>query len=71
MFGIGGLYGIVILGKKIVGSGYTELEKKYVDRMIRFLSVSVQNGLHYESSITEPKTGLFTHDYFNRRLEEA
>jgi len=71
MFGIGGLYGIVILGKKIVGNEYSELEKKYVDRMIRFLSVSMQNGLHYESSITDPKTGLFTHDYFVRRLDET
>lgn len=71
MYGIGGLYGVVILGSKIVGEGYSELEKKYVDRMIRFLSVSVQNGLHYESSITDPKTGLFTHDYFIRRLDEA
>lgn len=71
MFGIGGLYGIVILGKKIVGNDYTELEKKYVDRMIRFLSVGMQNGLHYESSITDPKTGLFTHDYFVRRMDEA
>ncbi len=71
MFGIGGLYGIVILGSKIVGSSYTELEQKYVDRIIRFLSVAMQNGLHYESSITDPKTGLFTHDFFMRRLEEA
>ncbi|MBN1616570.1 MAG: GGDEF domain-containing protein [Spirochaetales bacterium] len=71
MFGIGGLYGIVFLGKKIVGGAYSELEQKYVDRIIRFLSVSMQNGLHYESSITEPKTGLFTHDYFVRRLDEA
>ena len=71
MFGIGGLYGIVILGKKIVGNSYTDLEEKYIDRMIRFLSVSMQNGLHYESSITDPKTGLFTHDYFVRRLDEA
>lgn len=71
MFGIGGLYGIVILGKKLIGDSYSELEQKYVDRMIRFLSVSIQNGLHYESSITDPKTGLFTHDYFVRRLDEA
>lgn len=71
MFGIGGLYGIVILGKKIVGEGYSEQEKKYVDRMIRFLSVGMQNGLHYESSITDQKTGLFTHDYFVRRMDEA
>jgi diguanylate cyclase (GGDEF)-like protein len=71
MFGIGGAYGVVILGKKIVGEGYTELEQKYIDRMIRFLSVTMQNGLHYESSITDPKTGLFTHDFFVRRLDDA
>jgi diguanylate cyclase (GGDEF)-like protein len=39
--------------------------------MIRFLSVTMQNGLHYESSITDPKTGLFTHDFFVRRLDDA
>jgi diguanylate cyclase (GGDEF)-like protein len=71
MYGIGGLYGIMILGRKIVGDAFSELEQKYVDRMIRFLSVAMQNGLHYESSITDPKTGLFTHDYFVRRLDEA
>lgn len=71
MSGIGGVYGIVILGKKIVGNAYTELEQKYIDRMIRFLSVSIQNGLHYESSITDPKTELFTHDFFIRRLDET
>ncbi len=71
MFGIGGMYGMVILGSKIVDQKYTEQERKYVDRMIRFLSVSMQNGLHYESSITDPKTGLYTHDYFMHRLEET
>ncbi len=71
MFGIGGIYGTVIFGKKIIDTEYTELEQKYVDRMIRFLAVSMQNGLHYESSITDHKTGLYTHDYFIRRLDEA
>ncbi len=70
MVGIGGVYGIVILGQKVIESPYTELEQKYLDRIIRFLSVSLQNGLHYESSITDPKTGLFTHDYFIRRMDE-
>lgn len=71
MFGIGGLYGVAILGNKIVDHKYTEQERKYIDQMIRFLSVSMQNGLHYESSITDPKTGLYTHDYFMHRLEET
>jgi len=70
MTGIGGLYGIAILSRKFIGDSYTELEKLYIDRMMRFLSVSIQNGLHHESSITDAKTGLFTHDYFVKRLEE-
>lgn len=70
MRGIGGLYGIVVLGSKILGDSYTELERVYLDRMTRFLAIGIQNGLHHESSITDPKTGLFNHDYFARRLED-
>ncbi len=70
MRSIGGLYGVVLLGTKVLGGEYTELERLYVDRMTRFLAVGIQNGLHHESSITDPKTGLYNHDYFMRRLEE-
>jgi len=70
MRGIGGLYGIAILGTKVVGDEYSDLERMYVDRLVRFLSVGIQNGLHHESSITDPKTGLYNHDYFLRRLED-
>jgi diguanylate cyclase (GGDEF)-like protein len=70
MRGIGGLYGIAILGVKVLGGGYSDLERMYVDRLIRFLSVGIQNGLHHESSITDPKTGLYNHDYFVRRLDD-
>jgi diguanylate cyclase (GGDEF)-like protein len=70
MRGIGGLYGIAILGTKVVGDDYSDLERMYVDRLVRFLSVGIQNGLHHESSITDPKTGLYNHDYFLRRLED-
>ncbi len=70
MRGIGGLYGIILLGRKIAGAEYTLPERMYVDRLSRFLSVAIQNGLHHESSITDPKTGLFNHDYFMRRAED-
>lgn len=70
MRGIGGLYGIAILGIKVVGEDYSYLERMYVDRIIRFLSVGIQNGLHHESSITDPKTNLYNHDYFVRRLQD-
>ena len=31
----------------------------------------MQNGLHYESSITDAKTGLYTNDFFFQRLNSA
>ena len=70
MRGIRGLYGIVVLGRKVVGNEYSELERMYLDRLTRFLSVGIQNSFHHHSSITDPKTGLYNHEYFVRRLEE-
>ncbi|MCK7471111.1 MAG: sensor domain-containing diguanylate cyclase [Desulfomicrobium escambiense] len=70
LMGIGGLYGIVVLGHKVVGGEYTDLERMYVDRLTRFLAVGIQNEMHHHSSITDPKTGLYNHDFFIRRLDE-
>ncbi len=70
MVGIGGLFGVVLLGRKLVGGDYSSLERMYVDRLIRFLSICIQNRLHRERSITDAKTGLFNHNYFMKRLEE-
>ena len=70
MRGIDGLYGIVVLGSKVVGDEYSEVETMYLDRLTRFLSVGIQNGLHHQSSITDAKTGLYNHEFFMRRLAE-
>jgi diguanylate cyclase (GGDEF)-like protein len=70
MLGIGGTFGFVVLGKKLVGGQYTVLERMYLDRMVRFLSVGIQNKLHHESAISDPKTGLFNSAYFMKRLGE-
>ncbi|MDC7124966.1 MAG: GGDEF domain-containing protein [Spirochaetales bacterium] len=70
MHGIGGVYGIVVLGKKFTSDNYNKLEKMYMEKMIRFLSVSIQNSLHHESSITDPKTGLFNYYYFISRVNQ-
>ncbi|MBU0926621.1 MAG: GGDEF domain-containing protein [Spirochaetes bacterium] len=70
MRGISGLYGIVVMGRKVVGETYSDLERMYIDRLSRFLSVGIQNGLHHQSSITDAKTGLYNHDFFMHRLEE-
>ncbi|HSV57140.1 MAG TPA: GGDEF domain-containing protein [Magnetospirillaceae bacterium] len=70
MRGIEGHYGIILLGRKIAGGEYTVPERMYLDRFSRFLAIGIQNSLHHESALTDPKTGLFNHDYFMRRVEE-
>lgn len=70
LMGIGGVYGIVIMTDKIVGGEYTETELDYMQRMFSIFAITVQNELHYETSITDPKTGLFTYDYFVKRIQE-
>lgn len=70
MTGIEGLYGIAILGRKIVGEPYSDLERMYVDKITRFLSIGIQNSLHHESAITDAKTGLYNHSHFMQRLEQ-
>jgi diguanylate cyclase (GGDEF)-like protein len=68
--GIGGPFGIAVLGRKVVGTPLTEVERMYVDKFMRFLSIGIQNNLHHESSITDAKTGLYNHVYFRQRLEQ-
>jgi diguanylate cyclase (GGDEF)-like protein len=70
MTGIEGLYGIAVLGRKIVGEPYSEIERMYVDKVTRFLSIGIQNSLHHESAITDAKTGLYNHSHFMQRLEQ-
>jgi diguanylate cyclase (GGDEF)-like protein len=70
MSGIGGLFGVVILGRKLVGGEYSPLERMYADRLIRFFAICLQNSLHRERSITDAKTGLYNHGYLIKRLDE-
>ncbi len=68
--GIGGVYGIVALSDSMFKQ-YTQSDFDYLHRIFSILAITLQNGLHYESSITDPKTGLFTYDYFVHRLESS
>jgi len=70
MLGLDGLYGVALLGRKLVGDSYSEAERMYVDRIVRFLSIGIQNSLHREGAMIDSKTGLYNHAYFMRRLEQ-
>lgn len=71
LIAIGGTYGIVFLTKKITGIDYSDSQISYISRVFSILSITMQNGLHYESSITDSKTGLYTNDFFFSRLNEV
>ena len=64
------LYGIIIVGKKVTEGEYTNEEIVYIDRLMKFVSVSIQNTIHYTSSVTDYKTQLYNHSFFIKRLSE-
>lgn len=68
---IGGTYGVVLLSEKITGTEYSPSEIAYMRKIFSILSITMQNGLHYESSITDAKTGLYTNDFFFSRLKDT
>ena len=65
-----GLYGIVLIGRKMISRGYTPDELFFLEQLMSFLSQAVQNNLHYEYSVRDVKTGLYNHGYFLTRLAE-
>lgn len=70
MNGIEGTFGLAIIGRKVLDRTYSDTERMYVDKLARFVSIGIQNNLHRESAITDAKTGLYNHAYFNQRLEQ-
>lgn len=68
LIGINGIFGIVILCDKTIGGDYTAQDVEYINTIFSTLALTLQNGLHYENSITDSKTGLYTFDYFLTRI---
>ncbi len=70
MMGLDGVYGFIIFGKKVVAEPYTKDEMKYIDILMKFASVCLQNNIHYRRSTLDLKTRVYNHSYFMIRLEE-
>ncbi|MDR0760419.1 MAG: sensor domain-containing diguanylate cyclase [Treponema sp.] len=66
----GRLYGIILVGDKMLGNAYTQMELDFLNQIMSFVSQSIQNHLHYERSVRDVKTGLFNHGFFITRLNE-
>jgi diguanylate cyclase (GGDEF)-like protein len=65
-----GLYGIILVGRKIQGKEYTEEEREFLYQLMSFMSYAIKNYLHYEYSLRDIKTGLYNHGFFMTRLKE-
>lgn len=68
--GLSGLYGIILFGPKILSEEYTMKEIEYIDKLMKFTSVGIQNNIHYEHSVKDSKTGLYNHNFFISRTNE-
>jgi diguanylate cyclase (GGDEF)-like protein len=65
-----GLYGIILVGKKVIDEGYNRDELFYLQLLMSFVSQAIKNHLHYEHSLHDVKTGLYNHGFFLTRLKE-
>ncbi|POQ98400.1 hypothetical protein AU468_13680 [Alkalispirochaeta sphaeroplastigenens] len=70
LLGLNGLYGVVVIGARILDDPYTEEELRYINQFFVFASIGLQNILHYVSAVTDYKTRLYNHSFFNQRLME-
>jgi diguanylate cyclase (GGDEF)-like protein len=70
ILGPSGLYGLVLVGRKILGDEYSAAELVYLQNLMAFVSQAIQNHLHYERTLRDVKTGLFNNGFFMTRLNE-
>jgi diguanylate cyclase (GGDEF)-like protein len=65
-----GLYGIILVGRKILEDDYSKEELLFLQQLMSFVSQAIKNHLHYEHSLRDVKTGLYNHGFFMTRLKE-
>ncbi len=70
LMGIDGIFGFLVFGRKIVDQDYSPEEVKYIEDLVTFASISLQNIINYADAITDFKTGLYNHSFFTRRMGE-
>ena len=70
ILGPSGLYGMVLLGPKILEDGFSQAELLFIKELMSFVSQAIQNHLHYERTLRDVKTGLYNNGFFMSRLSE-
>ena len=70
IMGPSGLYGMVLVGRKVLEDEYNAAELLYLQELMSFVSQAIQNHLHYDRTLRDVKTGLFNNGFFMTRLNE-
>ncbi|MCA1951199.1 MAG: GGDEF domain-containing protein [Treponema sp.] len=70
ILGPSGLYGMILVGSKLLEEQYSLQELSFLDKLMSFTSLAIQNFIHYQYSVRDGKTGLFNHGFFMIRLRE-
>lgn len=68
--GPAGLLGIIIIGNKLLQGDYSNREVTYINRLMQFGSVALQNVIFYTSASRDSKTRLYNHSFFMNRVEQ-
>jgi diguanylate cyclase (GGDEF)-like protein len=63
------VYGFIVVGKKVLEDTYSEQEVAYINSIMKFTSIALQNNLHYSRAVTDLKTKLYNHTFVMNRLE--
>jgi two-component system, cell cycle response regulator len=65
-----GSVGVLLLPKSGLGSAYSVQDLQYVTRIVRFASIAIENASLFRQATTDRMTGLFSHHYFEKSLDE-
>lgn len=61
---------VLVLEKLNTKSAFTEREKRFLQNMTQLAASKIENAILYEAMFTDSLTGLYTRDYFMKRLRE-
>ncbi len=65
-----GAIGVLLLPRGASGQPYGLQEVQYITRIVRFAAIAIENASLFRQATTDRMTGLFSHHFFQKNLEE-
>lgn len=68
IMGKGSFYGFVLVGKKLLDEVYSEAERNFIQTIVQFAAIAIQNIINHRWAVTDAKTGLYCFNFFKDRM---